>query len=211
MAAMARSDNFKTPECRLSYAQNLFNTRENKDDNGKVTHKYQPNLIFPKSAKADLEKKVAEVIIAQWGEKGMDRAKAGKLRLPFLAGDGPEARNKEGALNPGMGPDVFFIRPTANADRPPQVRYRDPNLQATPQEVYSGCYGKAVLNAFAWANAKGGEGVSFGIAMFQKLRDGESLGGGGPVKAEDYFETVPDSGAAPDATKSGDGAAGLFG
>jgi hypothetical protein len=47
--------------------------------------------------------------------------------------------------------------------------------------------------------------------MFQKLQEGERLGGGGGVDVTQWMETVPDDGAAPDATRSGAGAGGLFG
>ena len=77
--------------------------------------------------------------------------------------------------------------------------------------MYSGCYGKAVLNAFAWYNEQNGDGVSFGIQMFQKLQEGERLGGGGGVDASQWMETVVDEGPAPEATRSGAGAGGLFG
>ncbi|WP_082483587.1 ssDNA-binding protein [Methylobacterium sp. Leaf87] len=207
--AMARSDDFKTPACRVSYAQQLFKPRAAKNS---TTKKYGCTLIFPLSAKAVLEKVVAEVVTAQWGEKGIARAKAGGIRLPFLAGDGKEARSKEtGELHPGMSADVFFIRTQANEDRPPVVRFRSATIPATEEEVYSGCYGFAVLNAFAWNNSESGDGVSFGIGYFQKTGDGERLGGGGGVDVDKYFEKIADEGAAPAETKSGQGAGGLFG
>ena len=110
--------------------------------------------------------------------KGIEKAKAGLIKSPFLAGDGKEARNKQsGELHPGMGPDVFFIRPSANKDRPPAVWWKDPNKQEDETTVYSGCYGKAILNCFAWHNDKSGDGVSFGISGFQKHADGDRLGG----------------------------------
>lgn len=207
--AKARSEDFKTPTCRLSYAQTLFKARAAKNS---TTKKFGATLIFPKSALPELEKHVAGVIRDEWGEKGLQRAANGAIRSPFLAGDGKEARNKEtGDLHPGLGPDVVFIRCTANEERPPAVRFRSPTIPATEEEVYSGCYGFAVLNAYAWHNDESGDGVSFGIAYFQKTGDGERLGGGGPVDVGKYFEKVEDTGSAPEETKAGAGAGGLFG
>ena len=208
--AKARSDDFKSPECRLSYAGGLFKARSAE---GSAREKYGCTLIFPKSARAELEKIVAKVIVDEWGEKGIAKAKAGLIKSPFLAGDGKEAHNKTtGEIHPGLGPDVFFIRPTANSDRPPFVRWRDPNTQETEMTVYSGCYGKAVLNCFAWNNPQNGDGVSFGIVGFQKLREGESLGGsGGQADPEKWMETVADEGPTPESTQNGAGAGGLFG
>lgn len=210
---MFSGDNFKTPECRVSYANSMFTSRAQKNPDGTMGKpKFGCTLIFPKSARAILEAEVVKVIIGEWGDKGIARAKAGLIKSPFLAGDGKEARNKQtGEIAAGLGPDVFFIRPNANADRPPAVRWKDPNMQETETNVYSGCWGKAVLNCYAWHNDMSGDGVSFGLAMFQKLREGERLGGAGPIDAEKYMETVADEGSAPESTTSGAGAAGLFG
>ena len=206
--AKFRTDDFKTDECRLSYAFGLFKVQKN--SSGRET--YGCTLIFQKSAMPKLAEQVKACIIGEHGEKGLERAKAGLIKSPFLSGDGKEARNKTtGDLHPGMGPDVFFIRPSANVDRPPAVRWKDPNRQETEDTVYSGCYGKAVLNCFAWHNDQNGDGVSFGIQMFQKLREGERLGGSGGVDPDKWMETVADEGPMPDSVKQGDGAAGLFG
>lgn len=207
---MARSPDFKTPECRLSYASSLYKPRA-QSEGGEP--KYGCTLIFPKTARVELEKQVLAAIVEEWGpDKGPQMAKAGLIKSPFLAGDGKEARNKKtGEIHPGMGADVFFIRVSSNKDRPPAVRWKDPNTQETEQNVYSGCYGKAVINAYTWDHPANGKGVSFGVHMFQKLRDGERLGGSGGVDTDKYFETVEDSGDAPESTRNGDGAAGLFG
>lgn len=200
---LARGTEFRTPECRLSFAQGLFK----KNDRGK----YAPSLIFAKTVdRSALDKALRDVIVEAWGDKGLEKAKAGLIKSPFLAGDGKEARSKKtGDLHPGMGPDVFFIRPTTTIE--PVVRYKSANIPATEQEVYSGCYGFAVLQAFAWNNDESGDGVSFGVNYFQKLRDGDRLAGSGGTDANQWFESIEDTGAAPEETKSGQGAGGLFG
>jgi len=209
MAKFARSEDFKTPTCRISFAQNLFKARKASTD-ANAKEKYGCTLIFPKSAKAALAKHVEKVIVDQWGEKGLERAKAGLIKSPFLAGDGKEARNKEtGDLHPGMGADVFFIRCTSN--NAPAVRYKSPNIPATEEEVFSGCYGFAVLNVFAWNNPQNGDGVSFGVQYFQRTggTEDDRLAGSGSFNADKYFEKIEDTGDAPDT--GGAGAGGLFG
>ncbi|RWA81467.1 MAG: DUF2815 family protein [Mesorhizobium sp.] len=204
----ARSEDFKTPPCRILYAFGLFKTR--KGDNGKET--YQSTLVFENQHKAALEKYVGKVIIEQWGEKGIERAKQGLIKSPFLAGDGKEARDKaSGEINEGLGAGLFFIRPWANADHPPVVRYKDPNIPATEAEVYSGCRGFAVLSAFAWHNDQNGDGVSFNLAYFQKTADDTRIGNSGAVDAGKWHEKIEDAGDAPSETKQGAGAGGLFG
>jgi len=77
----------------------------------------------------------------------------------------------------------------SNTTKPAIVdRDRDPILDAS--EVYSGCYARVSLNAFAF-NAGGSKGVSFGLQAVQKLGDGEPFGGGGvdvDVEFGDDFE-----------------------
>lgn len=205
---MFRTEDFKTPICRVSYAFGLFKARAS-EDGGK--EKFGCTLIFPNKDRAPLDEQVKNVIVGEWGDKGLQMAKDGLIKSPFLTGDGKEARNKTtGELHPGLGPDVFFIRPSSIYE--PVVRFRSANVPATEAEVYSGCYGFAVLNAFAWNNAKTGNGVSFGIQFFQKTAEGERLGGGGgAIDAFKWHEKIEDAGDAPEATKSGQGAGGLFG
>ena len=205
---MERSPDFKTPLCRVSFAGSLFTPRAQQEG---ATPKYGATLIFEKSVdRSAMDNAVKNVLIAQWGDKGLERAKAGLIKSPFLDGNGKEARNKKtGELHPGFGPDVFFLR--VQSVRAPTLRYRSEHVPATEDEIYSGCYGKAVLNAFAWTNPQNGDGISFGIQFFQKIKDGDRLGGGGGVNASSWMETVPDEGDAPEATRTGAGAGGLFG
>ena len=205
---MERSTDFKTPLARVSFAGSLFTPRAQQEG---ATAKYGCTLIFDKTCdRAVMDAAVKQVLIAQWGDKGLERAKAGLIKSPFLDGNGKEARNKKtGELHPGFGPDVFFLR--VQSVRAPTLRYRSEHVPATEDEIYSGCYGKAVLNAFAWTNPQNGDGISFGIQFFQKIKDGDRLGGGGGVNAASWMETVPDEGDAPEATRTGAGASGLFG
>lgn len=205
---MERSSDFKTPLCRVAFANTLFKPRA--QTLGGV-EKYGCTLIFPKSSDLSvLQEALRSVIVAQWGDKGLERAKAGLIKNPILDGSGKEARSKKtGDFHAGFGPDVVFIR--VQSSKAPMVRWKSENIPATEDEVYSGCYGKAVLNAFAWHNDQNGDGVSFGIQFFQKLQEGERLGGGGGVDASQWMETVPDDGPAPESTRGGSGAAGLFG
>lgn len=220
--AFARSDDFKTPVGRLSFADSLFKARkQGTDANSKL--KFGCTLIFPKAALTEkniayrgamvsLQDIVGQVIVEQWGEKGLEKAKAGLIKSPFLDGEGKEARSKKtGDLHGGMGADVFFVRTQANEDRPPVVSESAvQRIPGSPQTVYSGCFGFGILNAFAWNNPQNGDGVSFGISCFFKKADGERLGGGG-TDPDSWLETVEDAGSAPEATRTGAGAGGLFG
>ena len=222
--AMFRTEDYKTGLSRVSYAQNLFTAREQgKPPN--VRRKFGATLIYPNEAMkaktcrtlqgkiVSLEDIVKEVILGEWGEKGLERAARGLIKSPFLKGDGKEARNKEtGDLHPGMGPDVFFIRVQANEDRPPKISSTAVGsfVPATKEDVYSGCYGFPIINAFAWHNDENGDGVSFGISCFFKHSDGDPLGGsGGGGDPDKWIEKIEDTGDAPAVGSAGAG--GLFG
>jgi len=187
----ARIAELKTPECRLSFANSLFKPRASTAGG---EEKYGCTLIFPKSAMDVFVKAVREVASKAWPANGVDRLANGLIKSPILMGDGKEARNKvTGEIAQGLGADKFFIRPGANLDRPPVVRSTagGPNIPATAAEVYSGCFGFAVLSVYPWRHAQSGDGVSFGIMYFQKTRDGDPLGGGGPADPNKWY--VPDA------------------
>jgi hypothetical protein len=217
--AGARSPDFKTPIARFSYVQHMFEPVARTNDDGtpmldknkKPVLELQCTLIFPiNTDRSKFDEALKAVIVEQWGEEGLVRAKNQLIKTPYLAGDGPEARSKKtGELHPGMGPDVWFIRVATRILTCP-VRYRSPTIPATKDEIKSGDYGFAALNAYAWETDKK-SGVSFGIQYLQKVRDGEALGGGGGVDVDDYYEKIADEGAAPASTKTGAGAGGLFG
>jgi Protein of unknown function (DUF2815) len=187
----ARVAELKTPECRLSYGASLFKARS---VNPGGEEKYGCTLIFQKSDMAVLVDAVRSVAAKAWPANGADRLKNGLIKSPILMGDGKEARSREsGEIHPGLGADKVFIRPGANLDRPPVVRSTagGPNIPATAAEVYSGCYGFAVLSVYPWRHPQSGDGVSFGIMYFQKTRDGDPLGGGGPADPNKWY--VPDA------------------
>lgn len=218
---MASSQETKVGLCRASYVRDMFTARA-QDAKQPDRKKFGGTFIFKKTDTASrkaLEAICVEAITAEWGPKGVEHLKNKLIKSPFFDGESSEARyktgEKAGELHPGMGPDVWFVRVSANPDRPPAMRWKDPNKQEMekyPDGIYSGCWGKVVLNAFTSNHETGGRRVSLGLVMFQKFEEGELLGGAGgaPVDAEKYYETVADDGPAPDSTKSGAGAAGLF-
>ena len=196
MAKMYRTAPFKGPLMRVSYAYNLFTLREMNGDSG-TRRIYGCTLIIEKAdpSLSILQKAIAEVVNGQWREKGADKFKSGLIKNPILAGDGKEARSKEtGDVLAGLGSDKVFIRVQANEDRAPLIFAPDAVTRLVdPDGLPSGSWGYPVLNAWAWHNPKNGDGVSFGIEMFQLARKAEGdevLGGGGRPDPSKFFESV---------------------
>lgn len=57
------------------------------------------------------------------------------------------------------------------------IVYGDKTPITDPQELYSGCYGRAIINFYVY-DTQGNKGISAGLNGVMKLYDGEPLGGG---------------------------------
>ena len=68
---------------------------------------------------------------------------------------------------------MYFLN--ANSTQKPGIVDRDLVEIIDPEEVYSGCYGRASINFYAF-NTNGNRGVGVGLNNIQKLSDGEHLG-----------------------------------
>ena len=83
--------------------------------------------------------------------------------------DGDEERSDDPAFE-GM----MFIN--ANSTRKPAIVDKDLNAIMSKDEFYSGCYGRASINFYAY-NVQS-KGIAAGLNNLQKLEDGEPLAGG---------------------------------
>ena len=198
MADNFRTDAFRGPLMRVSYAFQLFRERENTRDDGTTYTNFGCTLIAPVGDFGPIKDAVLACMKGQWGDKAEEMFRAGLIRNPILAGDGKEARNKEtGDINPGLGADVAFIRVASNR-RIPIVAADAVTPITDADDLPSGSWGYPVLNAYAWSNPKSGKGVSVGIGAFQlvkKAAGDEILGGSGGVDPSKYFEKIVDPAA----------------
>jgi len=167
-----------TGEVRFSY---LHVFEPNAIEEGQ-TPKYSVSLLIDKSDKKTLAaiKKAIEAAktagAPKWGGKIPPN-----LKTPIRDGDAerPDQEEYKGK---------FFVN--ANSVGKPGVVDQNvqPILDST--EVYSGCYGRASVNFYAY-NVSGNKGIACGLNNIQKMRDGDTLGG--RSRAEDDFDAV-DSG-----------------
>lgn len=162
-----------TGEVRLSYAH-LF---EPQSINGSKP-KYSVSLLIPKTDTvtiAAIERAIDAAIDAGTGKFGGKKPNKAVLKLPLR--DGDVERDDEAYQG------CFFIN--ANSTLPPQVVNADLQPILSPAEVYSGCYGRASVNFYAF-NTNGNRGIACGLGNVQKLRDGEPLGGGRTNAVDDF-------------------------
>ena len=145
------------------------------------TPKYSVSLIIPKSDTVTVEK-IKSAIQAAY-EEGQSKLKGNGKTVPALKTiktplrDGDEERPDDEAYA-----DSYFIN--ANSATKPGVVDADLQPIIDTSELYSGIYGRASINFYAF-NSNGNRGIACGLNNLQKLRDGGPLGG--RASAEDDF------------------------
>lgn len=149
--------------------------------------KYSVCLLIPKSEKA-LVAKIEKAIEAA---KKASVAKLGgkipaNLKTPLRDGD----VDRDTEEQPEYA-NCWFLN--ANCKTKPGVIDKDGNGILDEGELYSGCYGRASVNFYAF-NTSGNKGIACGLNNLQKLADGESLGGRASAESDfdDDFEYEDD-------------------
>ena len=151
--------------CRLSYA-NIWEARQSMEGD---KMQYSCCLLIPKSDTATVQriqammaKIEAEAVGTKWGGK-----KPANLKQPLRDGDAERA--DEAPEYEGM----YFLN--CNSTQKPGIVDKDLNEILDPDEVYSGCWGRASINFFPF-NTNGNKGVGVGLNNIQKLKDDDRLG-----------------------------------
>ena len=182
------SKNYITPtkaitglNTRWSYA----NVWEAKSING-GTPKFSVSLIIPKDDTVTVNKIKAAIQSAY--EEGQSKLKGSGKTVPALSvlktplRDGDLERPDDEAYA-----GCYFIN--ANSASAPGIVDADRQPVIDRSEVYSGVYGRASINFYAF-NSNGNKGIACGLNNLQKIKDGEPLGG--KSRAEDDFATSDD-------------------
>ena len=140
---------------------------------GRKPKEYQPILDAIKAIKEDPDS------LKLWG---VTKAPA-NLKMAFR--DGDTDREDDPAYA-----NCYFLN--ANSAQKPGLVDAEVKPILDPFEVYSGCYGRASINVFAYNHKAGGKGIGFGLNNIQKLRDGEPLGGARSKAEDDFGGCSPD-------------------
>lgn len=169
------------PKTRWSYA----NVWQPKSING-GTPKYSVSLIIPKSDTVTVNK-IKSAIQAAY-EEGESKLKGNGKSVPSLKAiktplrDGDLERPDDDAYK-----NSYFVN--ANSTTAPGIVDADRQPIIDTSEVYSGVYGRASINFYAF-NSNVNKGIACGLNNLQKISNGEPLGG--RSRAEDDFADEED-------------------
>lgn len=159
---------------RFSYAHVFEAQAINEGD----TPKYSICILIPKTDTATINKINKAVEAAKVVGKAKISGKNGQIPLnlknPLRDGDIDRADDPtfEG---------YYFLN--ANTLRRPGIVDAELNPIMSQDEFYSGCYGRASLNFYAF-NFNGSKGIAAGLQNLQKLKDGEPLAGGTSAESD---------------------------
>lgn len=171
---MENSTKVITGKVRFSYA-NVFEPTAMQDGQ---TPKYNVSIIISKSDTKTVEAIKKAIEAAKEAGKSKIADKNGKIpvNLKTPLHDGDEERPDDPAYE-----NSYFVN--ANSERKPGIVDRDLNPIMSRDDFYSGCYGRASINFYAFnVNSKG---IACGLNNLQKLEDGERLAGGSSAE-EDF-------------------------
>lgn len=143
---------------------------------GSQKAKFSVCLLIPKKDK-DLKKRI-DAAIAAAVTAGADKlrgTKQAKWKMPLRDGDEERDDDENYAGH-------WFIN--ASSDQKPGFVDKDRQPILDAEEIYSGMYGRASVNFYAF-NTAGNVGIACGLNNLQKLKDGENLTG--RKRAEDDF------------------------
>ena len=174
MSNQVNSTKVVTGKVRFCYVNVFEPTAMNEGD----TPKYNICILIPKSDTATIDKIKKAIEAAKEAGKAKLADKNGRipanLKLPLR--DGDEERPDDPVFE-----DHYFIN--ANSMRQPSIVDRSLNPIMSRDEFYSGCYGRASINFYAFNVSS--KGIAAGLNNLQKLEDGEILAGSSTAE-EDF-------------------------
>lgn len=165
-----------TGEVRFSYL-NVFEPKSINDSEAK----YSVSLLIPKTDTKTIEAVNRAVEAAkQAGISKFGGKIPAQMKLPLRDGDIDRPDDEVYAGH-------YFLN--ANCRQKPGLVYKNGQPIIDSTELYSGCYGHASVNFYAFST-NGNKGIACGLNHLMKTRDGEPLGGRG--RAEDDFAGLID-------------------
>lgn len=147
-------------------------------------------LLIPKTDKNTIAKIKAAIEAAKTAylQKHSGKKLPSALKTTLHDGDGERPNGGE------FGPECkgHYVM-TCSSNNKPVIVYADKTPITEASELYSGCYGRAIVNFYVY-DTNGNKGVSAGLNGIMKLSDGEPLSGGVVTDSDwdDDFEDEDD-------------------
>lgn len=164
------STQITTGKVRLSYC-NLFQPRAAQEG---AQPKYSVTLLIPKSDKATIQKIKAAMEEAKTKYLASSNGKKLPASLKSSLHDGDGERPNGGEFGEECK-GCYVI--TVSSNNKPVLVHADKTPITESSELYSGCYGRAIINFYVY-DTQGNKGITAGLNGVMKLYDGEPLGGG---------------------------------
>lgn len=163
---------------RFSYVHAFEPTATANDDSAEP--KYSVSIIIDKSDKKTIA--AIEAAIEEAKQLGKNKLADSKGRIPANIKTPLRDGDIDKPYDDAYAGSLFL---TASSFRKPGVVGESPECRPlSKDEFYSGCYGRASINFYAF-NKKGNRGIACGLSNLQKLEDGDRLDGGSSA-AEDF-------------------------
>lgn len=184
------STQITTGKVRFSYCS-LFEPRAN-NNSGDGQEKYSVTLLIDKGDKFTLDKIKAAVAEAKQNylQKNSGKKLPSELKTTLHDGDGERPNGGD------FGPECqgCYVMTVSSKNKPVLVD-KNKNPITDSQELYSGCYGRAIINFYVY-DTNGNKGISAGLNGVMKLHDGEPLSGGVVTESDwdDGWEDTTDDG-----------------
>lgn len=178
---MAVATQITTGKVRFSYVH-VFEPRS-VGENDKP--KYSVTLLIPKEDKATMAKIKAAIEVAKANWSSAHNGAPAPQKTVLHDGDGTRSSDGQPFGTECKGHYVL----TASSARKPVIVYPDKTPLTEPTELYSGCYGKAIINFYCY-EVPGNKGISAGLNGIMFLDDGEPLAGG--VISDDDWDDEED-------------------
>lgn len=148
--------------------------------------KYSITLLIPKADTATMQKIQAAMAEARENFCKKNGVNALPQKPNHTLHDGDGTRDSGDPYGPECK-GCWVI--TVSSKQKPVIVDAFRNQITNPAEVYSGCYGRAAINFYAYAR-NGKKGISAGLLSIQKLSDGEPFGTVG--SADDFDDDFKD-------------------
>ena len=175
-----------TGKVRFSFC----NIWEPKEPQGGGDPKYSVTLLIPKADTVTLGKIKAAMQEARDNFCKRNGANALPAKFNHTLHDGDGMRDSGEPYGPECK-GCWVI--TASSKQKPVIVDNMRNPITDPDEVYSGCYGRASINFYGYSR-NGKKGASAGLLSIQKLHDGDPFGTVG--SADDFADDYRDPDAA---------------